>query len=145
MRRSAIPESVQDAVVLPDSGAVARSTDGLGLRAWAGAIARAAFDLGVGPLAVVAAVERFVVWPLAFGITAAAALALAIPLGWARVRFGPRLENPWLISSWIALTCVLTAQPWWLRTGWPIALGCGLLFATEPAARARQRTPQSTA
>lgn len=126
-----MPEAVHESVVVHRSGDALDSAR-LGLRAWGSVIARAAFDLGVGPLIVVAAIEPFVVWPLVFGIVATAALVLALLLAWARVRFGERLASFWLVAAAITLACLLAAQPWWLPTGWPIMLGCAALFITGP-------------
>ncbi len=111
-------------------------------RAWTVEIARAAFDLGVGPLVAVALIEPPVLWPLALGIVSGAALVLALPLAWTRLRAPRWLASPWLTAAVIALACLLAARPWLLRTGWPVTVACGALLLGGPlwvrAVRARR-------
>lgn len=96
------------------------------------ALALSAADLGLGALLAVCCVEPLALWPLTLGITALLALALALPLGWWRMRRGSGALNSWAIAAPLALACVLAAQPWSLRTGWPIGVACLALFASAP-------------
>jgi len=111
-------------------------------RAWTVEIARAACDLGLGPIVAAALIEPPVLWPLALGIVSGAALVLALPLAWARVRARGWLASSWLTAAVIVLPCLLAARPWLLRTGWPVTVACAALLVSGPlwvgAVRARR-------
>lgn len=100
---------------------------------WIAQAADSAVRLALGPLGALIVIEPVVLWPLSFGITCGAiGSLLALPVAWLRLRKPHWLTSPWAVTTAIASSCLMTAKPWFLDTGWPIVVACFLLWVSGP-------------